>query len=371
MSAQLVQHWAAGDDCHSCHVRFANYPLMFANGKGATPELAYASALAEFIERLQCRADALFTRAGNIHCLARVRAPPRPRAGRVAWSAPGLSTADLGRLTADTSDVLPCLEFVDVFGERVVDLPFDALYMMTGSSGMCAGNTPEEALAHGICEVFERHVIHAARERPGGRPADLPDRRAASEERPRPATDRLLTSAGIEVLVKDATLGGVVPVVGLVLTDRAAGTCQVSFGSDPVFDVALSRCVTEAFQGTNRLFRTMIGRADHPAARHLQQPRGPADTLPRKRRDDVRREGAFGDVATSDDAMRVAMDRVRQLGRGLFVRDFSLFGFPAYYVYVESLSALKALRTADFCAPLHASRCRPRDALPVAVRLGG
>jgi ribosomal protein S12 methylthiotransferase accessory factor YcaO len=328
----VVHRWSASEACHSCHIRFASFPLIFANGKGVTEELALASALAEFMERLQCRADALFTRAGHIACLA----PFAPR--REVELGPDLDLPELARLPRRLS----CLEFVDVFGRRVVDLPYDAFEAMTGSSGMCAGNTPEEAIAHGLCEVFERHVIHGLE---SGEVRGLPTLPAdALPVRSRVVRRQLdaLASAGFDVAVKDATLGGRFPVVGLVVADRAAGTCHVSFGSDPVFDAALSRCITEAFQGTGRLFRP------RPAPGGIR----PLDTYNNLEvlLDRVERsvgppcvERAFGEAADSRQALAFAVRRVRELGRRLYVRDFGIFGFPAYYVYVEELSALKAL----------------------------
>ena len=342
-----VRRWTAGDDCHSCHLRFSNYPLIYANGKGVTPELAEASALAEFIERLQCRADALFTDAGNIHRLPPIQ-PRRLRTyGDVAAVAPRLSAGDLRELASDPTAGVPCLPFVDVLGGRVVDLPYDLLCMATGSSGMCAGNTPEEAVAHGICEVFERHAIHALeRGRVRGFPTlplgTLPVRSGVVRRQ----LDAL-ASAGTDVLVKDATLGGLVPVVAVVLLDRTAGTCHVSFGSDPVFEAAVSRCITEAFQGTSRLFRS------------LATPGGPAAPLDTYNNLEVfadrlaadvgapRIEDAFCDAASNADALRFVVGRVRRMGLGLYVRDVSIFGFPAYYVYVEELSALRQLRPLD------------------------
>jgi ribosomal protein S12 methylthiotransferase accessory factor len=38
----------------SLHIRDAHSPMCFTNGKGATKESALASALGEFIERLNC-----------------------------------------------------------------------------------------------------------------------------------------------------------------------------------------------------------------------------------------------------------------------------------------------------------------------------
>ena len=344
----ITWRWLASPTCHSCQLRFTNYPLMFSNGKGVTPELASASALAEFIERLQCLADVFFTQAGNIHRLAPFT-PATPRSlAQVASTAPHLATCDFRGLTSETVGPLSCVPFVDVFGKRVIDLPFELFVAITGSSGMAAGNTPEEALAQAICEVFERWVIHAVE---SGRVSGLPTMELGTlPVRGRVLRQQLewLASAGIEVIVKDGSLGGLVPVVAVILTDHAARTRHVSFGSDPDFDVALSRCITEAYQGTDRLFRPMAS-GDGAAA--------PLDTFKNlevlldKLTESVGApcaESAFSDIPTNAAALRFVIDRVQRLGLGLYVRDFSLFGFPTYFAYVEELSALKELRDESF-----------------------
>jgi len=116
---------------------------------GLKPELADASALAEFLERLQCRADAIFTRAGNIHRLAPFAPTAVRTLGEVDGAAPALVARELGGFTDDTPGGLVSIPFVDVFGRRVVDLPFEIFTMMTGSSGRCAGTTLEEATIGG------------------------------------------------------------------------------------------------------------------------------------------------------------------------------------------------------------------------------
>jgi ribosomal protein S12 methylthiotransferase accessory factor YcaO len=344
----LVQRWTAAGHCHSCQIRFRNYPLLYANGKGVTDELAYASALAEFMERLQCWVDGFFTRAGNIHHLAPFFAASRRTCGELTLDAPELMAGDLAALWTVPADVVPCLPFVDVFGGQVVELPFDFFHAMTGSNGMCAGNTAEEAISHGICEIFERYVIRLVE---SGHVAGLPtlpldSLPVRSEVLARQL--RSLQAAGIEVMVKDATLGGAFPVVAAVLADRDSNTCHVSFGSDPVFDVALSRCLTEAFQGCARLFRLTP-----PAGGHLR----PLDTFNNLEtlldsvRPDVgrpRAEAAFVEVTTNRDALRFLQERTQRAGRRLYVRDFSVFGFPAYYVFVEELSPLRELLPAQF-----------------------
>jgi len=342
------QRWTAGPTCHSCQLRFSNYPVLFANGKGVTPDLATASALAEFVERLQCQLDITFTRAGNITSMEPF-APARQRTlAEIGSDAPRLMGVDFAGLSPENVGTLSCLRFTDVFGRRVVDLPFGLFCAVTSSTGMAAGNTLEEALTQAICEVFERRAIHVVetgrvRGLPTIEPGALPVRSQVLRQ-----MLRWLQSTGIEVQVKDASLGGLLPVLAVILTDHAAGTRHVSFGSDPDFDVALTRCITEAYQGTDRLFRTMavggggaafidtfnnlevlLGRLTESVGTPAQGP-------------------AFAEVDTNRDGLLFVVDRVRQLGHRLYVRDFSLFGFPTYYVYIEELSALNVLRDECF-----------------------
>jgi YcaO-like protein with predicted kinase domain len=345
--AQLAW-WSAGPDCHSCHLRFANYPLIFSNGKGFTRELAYASALAEFVERLQCRVDEFFTRAGNIYHLPFFEPRTRRSLAEISGHAPRIAAEDLGQLTPDDVGDLACLAFADVRGRRVVDLPIDVLRMMTGSTGMCAGNTPEEALTQGLCEVFERHAVRAVAD---GLVPGLPSMPLDTLRLGDGALRRQLESlraSGAAVIVKDASLGGAFPVVALVLVNRREGTCHVSFGSDPDFAIALSRCITEAFQGTDRMVRPLP-----PSDRAASSPdlfNHPEQLLDRLL-DDVGRAahaGAFCDVGDNRSALRFALERARCQGLDVYVRDCSLFGFPSFYVYVQQLSALSRLTPLRF-----------------------
>lgn len=51
------------------------------------------------------------------------------------------------------------LPFYSVSGAEVVNLPYDLIRLAAGSTGLCAGNTPQEALLQGLNEIFERHVL--------------------------------------------------------------------------------------------------------------------------------------------------------------------------------------------------------------------
>lgn len=356
-----VHWWSVGRHCHSCHVRFRNYPLIAANGKGTTKEWAYASAVAEFTERLQCSADALFTHAGDIH-----RLPPIvPRSWRkiadLAQEAPWLLDGDTRPLFSDEGESVGCLPFADLLGHRVVDLPYDTLLLQTGSNGMCAGNSPEEAITQGLCEVFERAAIQAVvRGRVPGLPTWAPDRLPVRSAVVR-AQLEALQSGGVQVLVKDASLGGQFPVLAVVLLDRRAGRCEISFGSDPDFDVALSRCLTEAFQGKAGLENRVP--SPDPAKRPLDTYNRLVPLLEQLLPDAGRASGdAFCRPVDNGHALAHALKPVRRQGLRIYVRDWSIFGFPSYYVYVEELSGLHA-RPPLTTSPLHAQMPNVRRAI--------
>lgn len=62
---------------------------------------------------------------------------------------------------------------------------------------------------------------------------------------------RELKNMGFEYKIKDCSLGGKFPVVGLMLLK---GNTKYLFtvGSDPNFNIALQRCITKAFQGLKK-----------------------------------------------------------------------------------------------------------------------
>jgi ribosomal protein S12 methylthiotransferase accessory factor len=69
-----------------------------------------------------------------------------------------------------------------------------------------------------------------------------------------------LEEQGFPVLVKDASLGGVYPVMCVTLMNPRTGGVFASFGAHPSFDVALERSLTELLQG-----RSFEGLNDLPA----------------------------------------------------------------------------------------------------------
>ncbi|MDG9924247.1 MULTISPECIES: OsmC domain/YcaO domain-containing protein [unclassified Pseudomonas] len=250
----------------SLHIRDAQSPLCFTNGKGATKESALASALGEFIERLNCNFFYNDQFWGEEIANADFVHYPNEQ-----WFKPGPKDA----LPDEILDEY-CLEIYNPDGELrgshlydtnsgnkargICSLPFvrqsdgEVVYFPSNlienlylSNGMSAGNTLAEAQVQCLSEIFERAVKREILENELALP-DVPQEVLAKY----PgivAGIKGLEEQGFPVLVKDASLGGEFPVMCVTLMNPRTGGVFASFGAHPSFEVALERSLTELLQG--------------------------------------------------------------------------------------------------------------------------
>ena len=250
----------------SLHIRDAHSPMCFTNGKGASKESALASALGEFIERLNCNHFYNDQFWGEDIAGAPFVHYPDER-----WFKPGPKNA----LPAGVLDDY-CLQIFDPDGELrsshlydtnsgnvqrgICSLPYvrqsdgavvyfptnliDNLYL---SNGMSAGNTLAEAQVQCLSEIFERAVKRVILEGEMALP-DVPHEVLAKYPGILAGIDEL-EKQGFPVLVKDASMGGAFPVMCVTLMNPRTGGVFASFGAHPSLEVALERSLTELLQG--------------------------------------------------------------------------------------------------------------------------
>jgi len=250
----------------SLHIRDAHSPMCFTNGKGATKESALASALGEYIERLSNNHFYAGAYWGEDIANADFVHYPNER-----WFQPGKKDALPAGLLDDYSldiynpdDELRASHLFDTNSGNVkrgiVALPFtrhgdgETVYFpvslienLYASNGMSAGNTLAEAQVQCLSEIFERAVKREILEGEMALP-DVPQ--AVLDKYPGiVAGIKALEEQGFPVLVKDASLGGMYPVMCVTLMNPRTGGVFASFGAHPSFEVALERSLTELMQG--------------------------------------------------------------------------------------------------------------------------
>ncbi|MGY2959877.1 ribosomal protein S12 methylthiotransferase accessory factor [Pseudomonas sp. TE36184] len=250
----------------SLHIRDAHSPMCFTNGKGATKESALASALGEFIERLNCNffyndqfwgeelANAPFVHYPDERWFQPGRKDELPAEILDAYclniynrdgELRGSHLFDTNSGNEDRGIV--ALPFVRQSDGEVVYFPSNLIENLYLSNGMSAGNTLAEAQVQCLSEIFERAVKREIIEGEFALP-DVPADVLAKYPSIL-AGIQGLEAQGFPVLVKDASLGGEFPVMCVTLMNPRTGGVFASFGAHPSLEVALERSLTELLQG--------------------------------------------------------------------------------------------------------------------------
>ncbi len=250
----------------SLHIRDAHSPMCFTNGKGATKESALASALGEYIERLNNNhfyagaywgedlANAEFVHYPNEKWFKPGKKDALPKEILDAYCL-SIYNADgelKGSHLMDTNSGnvargICSLPFVRQSDNQVVYFPSNLVENLFVSNGMSAGNTLAEAQVQCLSEIFERAVKKEILEGeiclpdvPADVLAKYPNIMAGIQG---------LEAQGFPVLVKDASLGGTYPVMCVTLMNPRTGGVFASFGAHPSLEVALERSLSELLQG--------------------------------------------------------------------------------------------------------------------------
>lgn len=260
----------------SLHIRDAHSPMCFTNGKGSTKESALASALGEYIERLSNnhfyagaywgedianaefvhypneqwfksgKKDVLPTEILDEYCLKIYNPDGELRASHLVDTNSG-----------NVQRGICSLPYVRQSDGKTVYFPSNLIENLFVSNGMSAGNTLAEAQVQCLSEIFERAVKREILESEIALP-DVPQEVLARY--PGILTGiQSLEEQGFPVLVKDASLGGIYPVMCVTLMNPRTGGVFASFGAHPSLEVALERSLTELLQG-----RSLEGLNDLP-----------------------------------------------------------------------------------------------------------
>lgn len=357
------------DGCYSVRITDQRIPYLGTNGKGTTRENALASAYAEFMERLQNRylVKAHFG-------LINISEPDYPDQEKIGIDEllkqvdfpilfENLRDAGFKEMLKERVQSLDCVPFYHVNEKKVVYLPLDLITSYCFSNGLCAGNTPEEAIVHGICEIFEGYAVRQVYDN-GLRLPTIPLDRIM-QSKVAPLVEDFIRK-GYGLIVKDCTFDGSFPVLGIVVFDKNRRRYKVKIDSNPVFEVALIRCLNEIVQGCNAEnfkgsllpVQWNINDEDENNSKEYGNGKEFIQFLINGRgqyNDSIfyaPGPPSMGDVfvdtfTTQKDLLKHVVNLIRRKGYSIYVRDVSFLGFPAYRVYIPGMSELLSLSSEE------------------------
>lgn len=250
----------------SVHIRDADSPICFSNGKGATRDAALCSALGEYIERISNNyfyndffLGEEVAQGKFVHYPSEKWFLPGPKDSLpqglmddYLWGVYNpeneLRASHLIDMNSGNTERGICaIPFIRNSDNKVVYIPVNLIGNIFVSNGMSAGNTKYEARVQALSEIFERAVKNQIITEEIALP-DVP--LSVLEKYPSILEGiRDLEAKGFPVVVKDASLGGRFPVMCVTLMNPKNGGVFASFGSHPKFEVALERSLTELLQG--------------------------------------------------------------------------------------------------------------------------
>lgn len=364
-------------DCYSCRltIKGPTGVLMGTNGKGMTKELSHASAYGEMMERMENRVFAAMPRFDDEHYedfmlpnnpLYDLRSPDQPRCivelkKRLAATVKGpliMKTPEevVDSIIEKLSPValkgrFPTLPFYSLTEKRVVNLP-NWMLIFTGSNGLAAGNTLPEAMVEGISELLERYSQIRLLD------GDIIPPRIPDEVIDRyPHIRRIINSiekadnGRYSVRVLDASLGKGVPTICGVVIDTKTGKFGVKFGAQPNMAIALERVFTESMQGstlkqfTNNSYPNFTAATKQVRVDKWNSVKITSSSMPAQFLMDeptypfVEWESVEG--KSNHELMMSMLNKMRELGADIYVRDASYMGFPAVFIYATGISEVR------------------------------
>ncbi|MDG6777997.1 30S ribosomal protein S12 methylthiotransferase accessory factor YcaO [Thiomicrorhabdus sp. zzn3] len=345
---------------YSLHIYDQNCPGLFTNGKGTSRKATLASALGEFLERLSTNyffsdywlesdqtksVDWLYYPEEQAFELQDYQNVLSESLWQLYDSEQAYQPEDLLSFN-DSSMKIRCLPLEEVRSGKTVYFPMNLLSNLYASNGLSAGNTMLEAKVQGLSEVFERWAKNRIMRENICLP-QIPDVVVERYHSVVEARDALIQQ-GIELSIRDASLGGHFPVVNVTLFERKTGRCFASFGAHPIFEVALERTLTESLQGRQLndldgfqtpVFDEQAVADDENIENHFIDSSGLIHARFIRYEPDY--EFAEWDFSgTTEFQWQQLVSLVHQQGTDVYVGHYEHYGFPACRIIVPGMSEI-------------------------------
>jgi len=216
-------------------------------GKGVSIEQAKASALMEAIERYSCE---WFIKEREPFIISSYENLKENALDPLSLFLPLPSIYQTDEILEDLRKVpLPWIEAFSLTHNKPILFPLYWFYLIYGTTGFASGNTIQEAILQAIGEVIERHNISRVIE--GKLSTPSLDISSINYHIAKSLIDKFF-DAGIELYIKDFSLGLNIPTVSVLAYDSNPPTNTVRIynaaGAHLNRDFALIRALTELAQ---------------------------------------------------------------------------------------------------------------------------
>ena len=380
------EHFKGDNEFYSCRITIANNGIsdlcIGTNGKGMTFEYALASAYGEFMERLQNQALIFNRHLGNKYLmnsssktdLANILTKkgailnyffaPDEELIKYDSSKRELLKHCVDQRELDLADkhysgrLIPMVPYVDVTNSAIEKLPASLIFANCTSNGMCAGNTPFEAIIQGLCEILERYILRRIYFECLSFPTIPLDYFEGTSIYSKIIT--IKQKYDWDFLIKDCSCGINIPAIGILIIDKTKCKYKFHLGVDPSPITALERSITETYQGRSTIhfqdldYNIQSNLLNDVQLKELELSktctRGvgqfPISLLSNKHSFTLSPMDNEWGISDESDIKKL-LDVFKGLGHAVYIRDVSFLNFPTYSIYVPGISSPKGLPLSD------------------------
>lgn len=326
---------------YSCRVYIKDYPLIGTNGKGVNKELALASGLSEFMERLQS-----FHLIKPSFCSSKIEI-----SGIITQQVKQDNIYPINQTHQKLKELLPntyyeCIEYQNIVTQELVNIPYLYINSVCGTNGLCAGKSYYEALSQGICEVLERYCVRRYFSRKTILNTINPDSLSSDIIQDYISN---LKALGLSILIKDLSFG-IYPVIGIIVFDSAKNYIFAA-GCDTDIEIALQRCFTEIFQGLTlknyhskfHKFTDSIHTIDN-FHKMLRNNSADLDETILLGETINATELPFRSYASNKQVFEYLVEIITKNYSNIYVKDYSFLGFNTYHVFIPEMSEINEFK---------------------------
>jgi len=354
------------DFFYTVRIEIMGFPVG-ANGKGTSRLFALASAYGELMERLQN--GFLIPKYYGLKAIPEEKDIPDWEYKNVTQFLLNTFLPNNGYFGTkeelldkfkQTDSFNLSVPFYNVINNNIENIPIGFISLFCGTNGMSAGNTNEEALVHGISEILERYVIKKVFLEELSLP-NIPIEQF--KDFPIYYQIKKLEELGYKVFIKDCTLSGTFPVMGVLIVNPDKTKYSFSFGSDPILEIAVERCFTEIFQGIisskiDANFRPINiinqGKSFYRKREELskfatngsgQLPSSVLDYIPYNE-DNLSVFYGNRNEYNNQEGVDYLINLIKRNNYKIYIRDLSFLDFPTFKIYIPGMSEI-FLKTND------------------------
>jgi ribosomal protein S12 methylthiotransferase accessory factor len=340
---------------HSVMLTDINIDKVSTNGKGVSREYSLASGYAEFMERLQN--GILYRPSFGLMNEIKFNYPDQKHTEKNEFIKNNEELLSkicdedyLNYVKNNQDETITTTPYFNVFEKKISYLPNEIIFKLCTSNGMCAGNTPVEAIQQGIGEILERYMLKKVFYEESFIPPTIPLSYFNKYSIYKIVTE--IIKKGFNIVIKDMTYNGIYPVLGVLVFNSKRNKYKYSFASDVLIETCLQRCLTEISQGYSSsnfehiMFDLYFDDEDckDPRNEHFLATTSGEGKLPQKMfsfepSDNNIFEKAFlNSIDSNKNALDYVVKIVKNSNHDLYIRDVSILDFHSYSVFIPGMS---------------------------------